>query len=356
MVKRKSPFYRDRGAVGCQEGELTSRGGMGVRLADLAWLMGENDFCADRPRGVGFAGGGSSATTSEAYGGIHFFDVPTNLHWRNKVGRLAPLLAAAGLAGALFTAIVLRMLPPLMEPENGSSKNTLDFENPQQSDSTKLKASAGSAEKFASRWLTHIQPKTASISSNLSARGSYGLGSAATLPLPPPLWAAPSSEPKKIRTLKIRSDGSVQPDSSTTIDPRNTSSAMAPQSKPLGAATASEIGSQLSLPVVESGEPALPSRLPAVAGSAAEAPSGKAYTVEVVSERSAAEAHASFRRLQAKFPNQLGGREPIVSRTDVGAGRIYYRAMVGPFASMEEAAGVCSTLQVAGGSCQVERD
>jgi hypothetical protein len=76
----------------------------------------------------------------------------------------------------------------------------------------------------------------------------------------------------------------------------------------------------------------------------------------VASERSAAEAHASFRTLQAKFPNQLGGREPIVSRTDLGADGILYRAMVGPFASMEEAAGVCSTLKAAGGSCHVERD
>jgi cell division septation protein DedD len=76
----------------------------------------------------------------------------------------------------------------------------------------------------------------------------------------------------------------------------------------------------------------------------------------VASERSAAEAHASFRTLQAKFPNQLGGREPIVSRTDLGADGIHYRAMVGPFASMEEAAGVCSTLKAAGGNCYVERD
>ena len=40
------------------------------------------------------------------------------------------------------------------------------------------------------------------------------------------------------------------------------------------------------------------------------------YAVQVTSERSAAEADASFRALRAKFPNQLGGREPIVRRTD----------------------------------------
>jgi hypothetical protein len=36
--------------------------------------------------------------------------------------------------------------------------------------------------------------------------------------------------------------------------------------------------------------------------------------------------------LQTKFPKQLGKREPIVRRTDLGAKGIYYRATVVPFA------------------------
>ena len=51
-------------------------------------------------------------------------------------------------------------------------------------------------------------------------------------------------------------------------------------------------------------------------GPVAEVSSGGTYAVQVTSERSAAEADASFRALRAKFPNQLGGREPIVRRTD----------------------------------------
>ena len=70
-------------------------------------------------------------------------------------------------------------------------------------------------------------------------------------------------------------------------------------------------------------------------GTPVKVSSGGAYAVQVASQRSAAEARASFRALRAKFPNQLGGREPIVRRTDLGAKGIYYRAMVGPFASME---------------------
>ena len=76
----------------------------------------------------------------------------------------------------------------------------------------------------------------------------------------------------------------------------------------------------------------------------------------MASERSAADADAVFRSLQAKFPNQLGGREPIVRRTDLGPEGIYYRASTGPFMSMKAAAGVCSSLKAAGESCLVEKN
>ena len=91
-------------------------------------------------------------------------------------------------------------------------------------------------------------------------------------------------------------------------------------------------------------------------GTAVEVSFGGAYAVQVASQRSAAEARASFRALRAKFPNQFGGREPIVRRTDLGAKGIYYRAMVGPFASMEKAAGMCRTLKAAGCNCLVQRN
>jgi hypothetical protein len=68
------------------------------------------------------------------------------------------------------------------------------------------------------------------------------------------------------------------------------------------------------------------------------------------------EAYASFRTLQAKFPNQLGNREPIVTRTDLETDGIHYRATVGPFTSIEEAAAVCSALRAVCGSCNVDRD
>ena len=76
----------------------------------------------------------------------------------------------------------------------------------------------------------------------------------------------------------------------------------------------------------------------------------------MASERSAADADPVFRSLQAKLPNQLGGREPIVRRADLGAKGICYRTMVGSFASLEKAAGMCRTLKAAGGNCRVQRN
>jgi hypothetical protein len=92
------------------------------------------------------------------------------------------------------------------------------------------------------------------------------------------------------------------------------------------------------------------------ADAKAEASFGGGYAVQVASERSPADADAAFRTLQAKFPTQLEGREPIVRRSDLGPEGIHYRALIGPFVSKREAAGVCRTLKAAGRSCLVERN
>jgi cell division septation protein DedD len=78
---------------------------------------------------------------------------------------------------------------------------------------------------------------------------------------------------------------------------------------------------------------------------------GGGYAVQVTSERSESRAQAAFRALQAKYPNQLSGRQAIIRRAYVGVAGIYYRALVGPFASAEKAAKLCSGLKAAGGDC-----
>jgi hypothetical protein len=180
---------------------------------------------------------------------------------------------------------------------------------------------------------------------------------------PPMFTAAPpasaavmvpaSSEPKEIQTVMVAPDGrgGTNTSSPPALAPHSATHAGVRQN----AAAASPVGNH-DTQKDAAPSPSSRSRNRAGRGTAVEVSSGGAYAVQLTSERSAAEAHASFRALRAKFPNQLGGREPIVRRTDLGAKGIYYRTMVGSFASMEKAAGMCRTLKAAGGNCRVQRN
>ena len=67
---------------------------------------------------------------------------------------------------------------------------------------------------------------------------------------------------------------------------------------------------------------------------------GGGYLVQVSSQKNEADAQASFRTLQGKYPSVLGSRSPLIKRADLGDKGVYYRAMVGPFGSAEEAVAV----------------
>jgi hypothetical protein len=102
-----------------------------------------------------------------------------------------------------------------------------------------------------------------------------------------------------------------------------------------------------------------PTRTAAVAAPARVAPQasgGGGYAVQVSSQRSEADAEVAFKNMQAKYPGQLGGRAPMIHRVDLGAKGIYFRAMVGPFASSAEAGTLCSSLKSAGGQCIVQKN
>ena len=90
--------------------------------------------------------------------------------------------------------------------------------------------------------------------------------------------------------------------------------------------------------------------------AAPSAGAGGSYLVQVSSQRNEADAQASFRALQGKFPAVLGSRAPLIKRADLGEKGVYYRAMVGPFGSTDEAAQFCSSLKTAGGQCVVQRN
>jgi SPOR domain len=182
-------------------------------------------------------------------------------------------------------------------------------------------------------------------------------------PVAPGQGANASTEPKKIRTVVIRpdaSDASGKPVSSQpAAAPRPAPALAAPKA---ATASAARNGGPISLepqPSEPAAAPAARTRTaaapPAPARAAPEATESTAggFVVQLSSQKSEAEAQSSFRSLQAKFPNELGDLQPIIRRADLGSKGVFYRTLVGPFTSAQEASQFCASYKAAGGQCVV---
>ena len=204
--------------------------------------------------------------------------------------------------------------------------------------------------------------------------------SGAAQPVPPPdqlsgpASASPASGSKPVHTVIIKPQ---PPQQAGGPAPTGTASAGRPV-KPHAPATktasrTASAGGPLSIiPGQDSAPPSPPPArtrtavahsggpMPLTSAAAEPAPAsargGGGYAVQVSSQRSEAEAQAAFHSLQAKFPSELGSRHAEFRRADLGAKGIYYRALVGPFASAEQASSLCRSLKAAGGSCIVQRN
>jgi hypothetical protein len=181
-------------------------------------------------------------------------------------------------------------------------------------------------------------------------------------PATPGMPAVPG--PKKIRTVTIHTDQSGAPDgtagasASQAVAPRPGTPPPQGSNAPLSIVPSStETSAAPARPRPVPAQPAPSSKPPAnETASAAPVATGGGYAVQVSSQRSEEEAQSSFRDLQAKYPDLLGGRTPIIRRADLGAKGIFFRTMVGPFASADQATELCSNLKAAGGSCIVQKN
>jgi SPOR domain len=314
----------------------------------------------------------------------------------SRRGGMVVILAVLGLAivGAasafayreMFGGTILPLLPPIIKASDGPNKII-----PAQAGTSggADAANANSGEKLVSREEQPgaIQPQNAAprvvatipvVPAPAAAPSSNAVAPApvvapvaapAVAPASPPA-AAGSTEPKKVHTVLIRPDQSGGTNMAAAAPPAPAARPTAPApvatrpspapaprpaaNAPLALVPAAE---GRSAPVQPRTQVARTEAAPAPLASApAAAPSGGGYSVQVTSQRSEAEAQTAFRALKAKFPKELGSHEPIIRRADLGEKGTYYRAMVGPFASMEAAAGMCSNLKAAGGSCIVQRN
>jgi sporulation related protein len=194
-------------------------------------------------------------------------------------------------------------------------------------------------------------------------------------PLPPSggNGTMPNSEPRKIKTLTVhgdQADGAAVPVTSAQTPPAKpaptarTASAAAPRNPP--AAANASANAPLSLSPQGGSQPApvaaeprtrvATTTTPTQIAPAGEASSG-GYLVQVSSQKSEADAQASYRALQGKYPGVLGSQSSLVKRVDLGEKGVYYRAFAGPFSSADQAAQVCSSLKAAGGpQCLIQRN
>ncbi|HTC06602.1 MAG TPA: SPOR domain-containing protein [Xanthobacteraceae bacterium] len=334
---------------------------------------------------------------------------------RPRRSGFAVILAMLGLvligAGGAFAyrsmfggAMLVPSLPPVIKANDGPNKILPNRSDAQAAAASQAGAAApGSPEKLVSReeQPVAIQPPNAPprVVSTIpvppapsAAPGAVPAGPpAAVAPALPsaPLSASPkvaapaqppaaplagSGEPKKVHTVTIRSDQVGNPNA-TASAAGPTPIAPAPAARPKATeaparATAPRTGGNAPLAIVPVAQGAAPAAEPPprsrvarteapsapVATAPTAAPSAGGYSVQVTSQRSEADAQTEFKTLQAKFPGQLGNRQPIIHRADLGDKGTYYRALVGPFASSEAAGAMCSNLKAAGGSCIVQKN
>jgi cell division septation protein DedD len=172
--------------------------------------------------------------------------------------------------------------------------------------------------------------------------------------------ASRSDEPKKVRTVTIRPDGgdmSGKPVTSQAASAAQAALAQPPVAKAAPARSSGPISldPQSEAPAAAATRTRTAAAPPAPARAAPDATesAGEGFMVQLSSQKSEAEAQSSFRSLQAKFSNELSGLQPVIRRADLGSKGVFYRTMVGPFASAQEAGQFCANYKAAGGQCVV---
>lgn len=223
---------------------------------------------------------------------------------------------------------------------------------------------------------------------------------ASTTPAEPALTPVPAvpglGEPRKVRTVSIRPDGApapspngsasyangsiagtngagmplvtgsaptrslagAQPPASITNAPRprpaTTAAAPEPPKAQERVATPAPATTPPAAPVRTANAAPAPQNTPTPAAQAVRAGSGD-FAVQLAAPGSEAEARATFSALQRKYPEQLGGKAPIVRKTELAGGKTVYRLRVGPY-SRDDATTVCTALQAAGGQCFIAKN
>ncbi|MBS7546303.1 SPOR domain-containing protein [Ancylobacter oerskovii] len=199
-----------------------------------------------------------------------------------------------------------------------------------------------------------------------------------------PVATAPSgTEPKRVRTLTVRADGSiVEGDpaptpaaavATTPQSPQPTASAAVALSPGTASPVSTNPAPLAATPSIVPNVPAPPTRVATAPSQAAPAPAANvtqtlnaaansvptasgAYVVQIGSVPSEADAQAMLRSALTRYPSLLGGKPASVRRGDISStGGTTYRAQIGAFTNRADAVNLCEQLKSQGGNCFVSR-
>lgn len=317
------------------------------------------------------------ADDSYAYEEDQGYEAPPEPRRRGGMITVAAVLALAvfGVGGALayrnYTGGLRSGEPPIIRADAGPTKII-----PAPADAGKVPDRMGTGdgtEKIVSREETPLDPSARSgprvvfppLTPNGNAQfpASIVPGAAGN-----PNGSFANNEPHAVRTVTVRPDPAASGTPAAATPPAAALAKFPPRAAPPTSTrpSATNPNAPLSLaPQADTPVAPEPQRMAAntptqVAPSVPSTPSAGAvsgsYLVQVSSQRNEADAQASFKALQGKFPSVLGSRAPVIKRADLGDKGIYYRAMVGPFNSSDEASQFCGSLKSAGGQCVVQRN
>ena len=178
---------------------------------------------------------------------------------------------------------------------------------------------------------------------------------AAPLPSVPAQAAAPAQPVRVIPTAK---PAAASPPPRAAASPPPAEEPAAPARPAASANAPLSLNPNASPNATPSAAPARPAAPAPVARTAAVAPpssGGGGYMVQISSQRSEAEAQSAFASLQGKYPGQLGGKQAVIRKVELGEKGTYYRAMV-PAGDSAEATQLCNGIKAAGGSCLVQKN
>ncbi|MFL5021177.1 MAG: SPOR domain-containing protein [Microvirga sp.] len=299
----------------------------------------------------------------------------------------AVVLGGGGAYLASGSSAVTGGAPPLVKANNEPTKvqpqNPGGVEIPNQNKQIYERANQNTATKVVNREEQPVDVQQAVRMSGSSVADATG-GTVPGGAIKPQQTASLNlGEPKKVRTVTIRPDGTVAGAEPPAAQPAASAAAMTlpPQAQPAPASRPTPASVQVasvqpkpaaSTPMAAPATPAptpkpapaasTPTATPApqqvasvqpVAPAAAETTPTGGFAVQLGLANSEAAAQTAFASFQRKY-SDLGGMPSLIRKAEVN-GNTIYRVRVGPL-SKEEASSLCSKLQGQGGQCFVAKN